>query len=627
MLDLSVRLQNLKWTDDFNNIELDLALHPDVFNIFVDACNERLATCLRLDEIIPKVRWRPLPNQEIDGLWIRYYGDSSSGGIFTQGQGPEYATTANAIFQLPRTNQTIKVEHKSINALGTVVQFDHIFSIFDKLDEYPTPYNFRLKTNLFDLKQTTPVNTWPWLQSIAAYICFFFIKDETEDGLLDIDKLGERFQHYSWRSTFFDNCTKEDLTQIGLTPKFFGLSGLYDLPSTRYGKREHFVPKLFRRVYPRTIYKLSDVGEQGQVARLVPHYSQALDPDYKNIRFNYHKLYIYDTEAATVKFDGDGNPIFSNWRLLTDDEAKSIHDPDFLTGYGFAQRGDYFGGWILEDIKKALNLCKYGKPHEVTNLVFDYSSNQSATQQTNELSPAYDLEAIALKLDRVAEIGDTVIFLKRPDSRLKVGQYALTGGPNKIFQIFGEVIILENPVLERMMQSISFAGRRRTGILDYVSPLNRFLTIPIYYSGNLPTLGPNSGIYYPGFDLQSYSYYASGAPVKVGSFLTLWGLHHPTGYVDYKAFLTFFHKDFAKRLKYIHFFKSNNLTFTQTTIETVNIIDWLLAQGHTTVYPHYDLTTLKQLSYEQDAVYGVGLQNGTDWDKILLEFDFQYKGA
>lgn len=615
MSDLQERLQNLNWADSFENIELDLALHPDVFNMFVDACNERLATCLRLDELIPQVRWRPLPNQEIDGLWNRFYGDSFYGGIYTPGQGPEYATTARQIYQLPRTNSTIKVEHKSICALGIPnLQFEHVFSIFDRMTEYPTPYNFNIKTTLFDLKQTAPVNTWPWLQSIVAYICFFFIKEPVDN----------RTRYYSWRSPYFTDCAKEDLTTC--LPRFFGLSGLYDLPEDRYGTKDFFVPKIFRRVYPRTIVRLDDSGEQGQIARLIPHYSQALDSEYKNIKFNYHKLYIYDTETGTVKFDGDGNPIFSNWRLLTYEEAKTIRNPDMITSFGFAQRGDYFGPWILEDMKTALNLCQYASPREAMQVVFDYSSTNNASQSYNQLSPAFDLQAIALELDRPAEVGDILLFLKKADSRLKVGQYALTGGPNKIFEIIKEIVILENPVSVRMTQSVSFSENRRTGIYDYISPLNRFLEIPLLYSGDIPILGANSGIYYPGFDQLSYSINASGAPVKTGSFVSQWTYSHPSGTVTTYKFLTFFDPNYAKKLKAIHYLRGSDVTYIQSETQTENLIDWLMSKGLTSIWPGYDLASLKSLSYEQDSVYGVELQNTMIWDRILLEFEFQYRG-
>lgn len=616
MSDLQERLQNLNWSSSF---DLDLALHPDVFNMFADACNERLATCLRLNEHVPN-QWQPTIDREINGYWTYYWTDAT-----LYWHGPAYHIEPNKIYQTPHTDAINHVQHGSIRALGTPNPiFTHVFSIFDEIDKYPIPYNFNIKTNLFSLKQTTSVNNWPWLQSVVAYICFFFIKDQTDEGILDIDKLGELWRYYSWRSTFFDDCEASEISE--LAPKFFGLGS--SLPEDRYGKKDFFVPRIFRRVYPRTITRLDDSGEQGQVARLIAHVSHFTDPEYKNIRFNYHKLYIYDTETGTVKFDEDGEPIFSNWRLLTADEAKTHTNPDFLTSHGFAKVGDYFGPWILEDIRTALNLCRYGQPHDRTQIIFDYSSNQHTTQRYNEADPAYETEAIALELDRVAYPGDSILFLKKPDSRLKEGMYALTGGPNKILQIFDEFIVLENPVLIQMTRSVSFSSQRRTGFYDYMTPLNRYLNIPIIYSGNLPWPGgSNPGVYYPGFDQQSYAVYAAGAPVKQGSLLSYWTLVHPTGYYESYSLLTFFQKDFAKKLKYIHFFKGTERVNTQSEITTANILSWLKSKGHTSVWPGYDLTMLEDLTYEQDHIYGVELQNIIEWDRILLEFEFQYKGA
>lgn len=636
MSDSQLLLQNLSWSDSFEDLPLDLCFHPQVFNMFVAAVNERLVVAARWTEHLQFQGSNP-GSSAIDGYFRRYYGTIPGQGTF------QFATEIVKInLQSHNILPINEVNNKSVMALGVPnytfgqLEAKDVFMVLDKVN-YPVPKNFNIKTYKFDLASDSGVNNWVWLQGVVGFLAFFFAKQND----LEVAALGQQENIASWR-TVYDGTT-ENLSQLESKIKphsFYAVEGK-PLPAG-YGEPDTYVPFTFRRRYPRTIVRLDDPGEQGQVARLIKgdtsieiknpsydsnvfgsqEYIKVADPLYAEIKNNYFQLYIYDldgyNESGDVTRNARGEETYPAWRLLNALEQQTIVSPDTVASNGWIERGDYFGPWIVEDLRLALNSFKFVLINKFADLLFGYSRS------------GYGSNEKAVTLERPAEIGDTFLHATSPE--LKVGRYVLTGGPNKIVEVGGAWFKVENPVLERIVSTIYVSDDFRVFVFQNAQPENYWGPPPIIYSGDLPLGGPQSGLYYPGFSVNDLNRTASYTPQKYAWFGSKVGsFNNVSGSSEQSTIICSLQKDMGEQIKTVHYFKDGYLGQAKPEIHEF----WELAGVKNWQY-QYDPEKMSALSYEADKVYCfiTGTQTFPSpsntgfpiWDFAIVEFEFEYRG-
>lgn len=637
MSDSLLLLQNLKWSDSFEDLPLDLCLYPQVFNMFVAAVNERLVVAARW---IEHLQYEPMPSpvfggSSIQGYFKRFYGSLSGGGTF------EYAVEPTKIYNQPHKILPInEVSNKSVMALGVPdakfyghLNAEDILKILDKID-FPIPKDFNIKTQKFDITSNAGVNNWVWLQGVVGFLAFFFAK---QDDIGTAESLGDQQHIASWRSVY-DAYTKLADLENKIKPHSFNLAPGMPLPQG-YSRENNYLPRLFRRVYPRTISRLDEAGFQGSVARLIagdttheiknPNYDPGVigsqeyikvpDPEYAEIKHNYQQLYIYDIDGylakGIVKLDARGIEIFPAWRLLTEDERKTVVNPDMIVDAGWIEKGDYFGPWILEDLREALNSFKFVQINKTADVVLNYTT------------PGLGINDKTVTLTAPAAKGDT--FLNGISTEIKVGRYALTGNPNKIISVGDTWFAVQNPI-ELPLTRVTVSDDSRIFLYQNAQPEIHFDPVPIIYSGNLPT---GTGVYYPGFGISDINLTASYTPQKYGWFSTQVAHYDPgSGTSVTWTLICSQQSDMAAKIKTVHYFGEEYLgnqkpDATLDFVRAAAINQWPVG---------YDPVILNAQTYDADKLYCfiAGYQSSTEtvssgfpnWRFAIVEFDFEYKG-
>jgi hypothetical protein len=137
-------------------------------------------------------------------------------------------------------------------------------------------------------------------------------------------------------------------------------------------------PSGFTRKFPREIFNINNPGSSGQTAIFIAmntsavtinkYYGDINSPffgtttitpidqaDYSGQKFEYTNL----GSVSGVETSG--------WRLCQDQSRR----PDTIIDYGLSARGDYFGPWILNEMRDALNLLTIAGPYNASSLAFD----------------------------------------------------------------------------------------------------------------------------------------------------------------------------------------------------------------------------------------------------------------
>lgn len=177
------------------------------------------------------------------------------------------------------------------------------------------------------------------------------------------------------------------------TNTIFGvLPGTWPTADSSYWKNygpNYYIPGMYNRRYPREIAGINPLGgeQEGWIARLASGiYNVVPNPAYTPSQFGTPQTLNLQVTADQIYTSGQLYR-FTNgaWILNTD---PTIINPDFIQAKGQIQTGDYFGPWILNDLRDAINLLVWtfgsGLVTGVTNFVNGqlYSGGILATDRT-----------------------------------------------------------------------------------------------------------------------------------------------------------------------------------------------------------------------------------------------------
>jgi hypothetical protein len=196
----------------------------------------------------------------------------------------------------------------------------------------------------FNRQEGARENGWTLIQYAIYTLSFYYCKhdDSTPGGY---------FNGYP----SINSCADGGQSLVGELPS----SWPQDLDYyKRYLETDRYIPKIFRRKFPREIYGFDDPGEEGQVARFILRNGvvRYLNPDFGSSSLVTSE-YLQRPPTLEESY-ASGTLCWFHNNVWSFDNVPAT-DPDLLEDTGLISVGDYFGPWNLNDMKEALDMMDW----------------------------------------------------------------------------------------------------------------------------------------------------------------------------------------------------------------------------------------------------------------------------